>query len=98
MNTRNEQDNDIGLYSIDELKAMERRYKGNYTGWQPFSLDAVQAEIVKRETTPKLIERAKVLISGNYSDAYIQSAMYAERNETTGISHIVEAIKQAKGV
>jgi hypothetical protein len=96
MNTRTQQDNDITLYSLDELKAMKNRYNANYTGYQPFSIAEVEAEIIKRQTTPKLVERAKVLLSGGYSEAYIQSFMYAERNESTGINHIVEAIKQAK--
>ena len=96
MNTRTAQDNDITLYSIGELQAMKRRYEGNYKGWQPFTNNEVEAEIIKRETTPKLIERARALILGNFSDAYIQSAMYAERNQNTGIKHIVEAIKQAR--
>jgi hypothetical protein len=50
MNTRTKQDNDITLYSLGELQAMERRYKNSPQSWQPFSLNEVKAEITKRET------------------------------------------------
>lgn len=96
MNTRTEQDNDITLYSLSELQAMKRRYDGNYKGWQPFTLDEVESEIIKRETPKSLIDIAAKWLKGNYSDTYIQSQMYAARNEITGIKHIVYAIKQAK--
>lgn len=96
MKQRTEQDNDISLYSLMELKAMQNRYKGNYTGWQPFTLKEVESEIIQRELTPELINKAKKWLSGGYSEAYIQSQMYAARNESTGIFHIAAAIERAK--
>lgn len=97
-NTRTTQDNDITLYSLNELKAMQNRYKGNYTGWQPFTAKEVDSEIIQRELTPELIETAKKWLKGGYSDTYIQSQMYASRNENTGISHITAAIEKAKAL
>ena len=96
MKNRTEQDNDITLYSLNELKAMQRRYSGNYTGWQPFTAKEVDYHITQRELTPALIETAKKWLKGGYSEAYIQSQMYAARNEVTGINHIVAAIEKAK--
>ena len=96
MKNRTAQDNDITLYSLDELKAMQNRYKDNYTGWQPFAPNEVEAEIINRELTPQLIDKAKQWIKGGYSDTYIQGQMYAARNERTGIAHIVAAIAKAK--
>lgn len=96
MTTRTAQDNDISLYSLLELKAMENRYKDNYNGYQPFTEEEVKAEIINRELTPALIESAKKWLKGGYSEAYIQSQMYAARNENTGINHIAAAIKKAK--
>ncbi len=96
MHTRTEQDNDITLYSLDELKAMKNRYDGNYKGWQPFTLDEVESEMIKRETTQQLINSAAKWLKGGYSDAYIQSQMYASRDQNTGIKHIVYAIEKAK--
>lgn len=96
MNNKTEQDNDITLYSLDELKAMRNRYNGGYKGWQPFSDIEVSKEIIQRELTPRLIDEAKRLLKYGYSDAYIQSQMYAARNENTGISHIAAAIEKAK--
>lgn len=95
---RTEQDNNISLYSLMELKAMQNRYKGNYKAWQPFTLNEVEAEIIQRELTPDLIKQAKKWLSGGYSDAYIQSQMYAARNESTSINHIVAAIEKAKAI
>jgi hypothetical protein len=93
---RTQQDNDISLYSLDELRAMQNRYKGNYKGWQPFTAKEVNAEIIQREMTPELINTAKKWLSGGYSEAYIQSQMYAARNESTSIFHIAAAIEKAK--
>lgn len=98
INTRTTQDNDITLYSLGELKAMQNRYKGNYSGWQPFTVNQVDNEIIQRELTPKLVETAAKWLKGGYSDAYIQSQMYAARNEQTGIYHIVAAIEKAKAL
>ena len=96
MNNRTTQDNDITLYSLAELKAMERRYNGNYKGWQPFTPNEVDNEIIDRETTPELIYKAKGWLKQGYSYAYIQSIMYASRDENTGIKHISLAINKAK--
>jgi len=96
MQTRTEQDNNITLYTLVELKAMQNRYKGNYTGWQPFTPEQVENEIIQRELTPELINKAATWLKGGYSDAYIQSQMYAARNENTGIQHIAAAIEKAK--
>ncbi len=96
MNTRTAQDNDITLYSLLELKAMQNRYNDNYNGYQPFTEAEVNAEIIERELTPELITQAKKWLKGGYSEAYIQSQMYAARNSTTGILHIVAAIEKAK--
>lgn len=97
-NTRTAQDNDITLYSLGELKAMQARYNGNYTGWQPFTPEQVNNEIIQRELKPELIKLAATWLKGGYSDAYIQSQMYAARNEETGIYHIVAAIEKAKAI
>ncbi len=43
-----------------------------------------------------LINRAKSLINQNLSDAYIESRLYSERDNNTGIRHILQAIKIAK--
>lgn len=93
---RTQQDNDISLYSLDELRAMQNRYKGNYKGWQPFTAKEVNAEIIQREMTPELINTAKKWLSGGYSEAYIQSQMYAARKESTSIFHIAADKKTKK--
>lgn len=93
---RTTQDNNILLYSLDELKCMQRRYKSDSKRWEPFTNDEIESEIIKREIEPTLIAQADSYIKMGYSEQYIQSAMYAKRNPTTGILHIAEAIKQAK--
>ena len=96
MNARTQQDNDISLYSILELKAMQKRYNSNPSRWEPFTQQEIECEIVKREIPTELVDKAANLLKYNYSDTYIQSQMYASRNASTGILHIVEAINQAK--
>lgn len=52
---------------------------------------------VETEGRPHLIEQAKRWVrDGNPSDKYIQSQMYAERDQNTGIRHIVLAIRDAR--
>ncbi len=47
-------------------------------------------------TVPALIETAKYWLKQGYSEAYIQSKMYAAKDENTGILHIAAAIEKAK--
>ena len=56
INYRTEQDNDISLYSLDELKAMFRKYQSNSTMWQPFTFKEVNFEIRKREGKPTFLQ------------------------------------------
>lgn len=50
MNTRTEQDNDITLYTYNELQAMMRSHESNSTSWQPFTMQEVRNEIKRRTT------------------------------------------------
>ncbi len=45
---------------------------------------------------PPLLKKAKELLSYNYSEAYIQSVLYASRTPNIGITEIVEIIETAK--
>ena len=45
----------------------------------------------------KLIATAKQYLAYGYSDAFIESQMWANRSSETGIRHIVQAIEAAKG-
>ncbi len=56
INYRTEQDNDISLYSLDELKAMYRKYQSNSTTWQPFTFKEVNFEIRKRQGKPAFLQ------------------------------------------
>lgn len=53
---RTQQDNDITLYTLDELKTIDKRYRGNYTGWHPFNPKEVKAEIRRREGKPDFLQ------------------------------------------
>jgi hypothetical protein len=52
MYTRTEQDNDITLYSWDELQAMKRRYeetvKGTFWNRPPFTYEEIMNELEDR--------------------------------------------------
>lgn len=45
---------------------------------------------------PPLEKRAKELVGYGYSDAYIQSKLYASRTPNVGIDDIVAAIEKAR--
>lgn len=45
---------------------------------------------------PPLEARAKKMVSWGYSEAYIQSVLYASATPNIGISDIVKAIEKAK--
>ena len=45
---------------------------------------------------PPLEKKAKELVGYNYSDAYIQSKLYASRTPNVGIDDIVKAIEKAR--
>lgn len=53
---RTQQDNDITLYTLDELKTIDKRYRGNSTGWHPFNHKEVKAEIRRREGKPDFLQ------------------------------------------
>lgn len=53
MTTRTEQDNDITLYSLSELRAMKRTHEQTPSKWQPFSKNEVLDELQKRITPVK---------------------------------------------
>lgn len=88
---RTEQDNNITLYSLDELIRMKDREE--HKQYNPFTLDEIQAEITAKTITPHCQKKADKWVSGGYSDAYIQSQMYASRDQNTSIEHIVKAIE-----
>lgn len=95
MNTRNAQDNDINLYSLHELECMKARQEKKQ--YNPFTPKEIKEELIKRTITPHCQKLADKLIKCNYSDTYIQSQMYASRDQNTSIEHIVKAIEIAKG-
>jgi hypothetical protein len=45
---------------------------------------------------PPIEKRAKGMVKAGFSEAYIQSCLYASRTSNIGIYDIVEAIKKAK--
>lgn len=91
---RTEQDNNIALYSIHELLIMKDREE--HKMYNPFTLDEIKAEITVKTITPYCQKLADKWVKGGYSDAYIQSQMYASRDQNTSIDHIVKAIEISK--
>lgn len=94
MNTRTAQDNDISLYSLHELECMKARQEKQQ--YNPFTPQEIKEELIKRTITPYCQKLADKWIKGNYSEAYIQSQMYASRDQNTSIEHIVKAIEISK--
>lgn len=91
---RTQQDNNIALYSFEELQCMEKRIKTKQ--YNPFTADEIKDELIKRTITPYCQKQADKWVIGLYSDAYIQSQMYASRDQNTSIDHIVKAIEISK--
>lgn len=50
----------------------------------------------QRYEIPPLEKKAKEFVGYGYSDAYIQSRLYASRTSNIGIADIVNAIEKAK--
>jgi hypothetical protein len=49
------------------------------------------------ETKPALIKRAKALLNQNHSVAYVESTMWAERDQNTSMRHIKNSVRKAFG-
>lgn len=91
---RTQQDNNITLYSFEELQCMEKRIKTQQ--YNPFTVDEIKAELIKRTITPYCQKLADKLVKYGYSYTYIQSQMYASRDQNTSIEHIIKAIEISK--
>lgn len=50
----------------------------------------------QRTEFPRLQEKANTMVKSGYSEAYIQSNLYASRSPNVGIKDITNAIEKAK--
>lgn len=60
---RTQQDNNITLYSFEELQCMEKRIKTQQ--YNPFTVDEIKAELIKRTITPYCQKLADKLVKVN---------------------------------
>ena len=60
------------------------------------NIDKINRENQLKEVSQRVLDRAKVLVYHNYSDAYIETTLWAERDSITSIKHITLAIEVAK--